>query len=168
LVPPPTDPAIAYPPDPPGVSTTRVRSGFRYSIRAAVVEFDHLSFGVWPLDAIATWCALQTPVPVNQNTGYACSHTDWAIRSWYSTCTLSGPDGNEVVVDCQKLGICASGVCTCSESGCDAQPSPGDTLSEFVVRLTGNLEDLGTKWVGTLSQRNADNDLRATVKLKRK
>jgi hypothetical protein len=166
LIPPPTDPDIAYPPDVPGAGG--VRSGFLYPIHAAVVEFDHLSFGVWPADTMATWCALQTPVQASTNTGYACSHTDWAVRSWYSTCTLSGPDGVEVVVDCTKLALCESTLCVCIESGCDGQqPPPNDRRGDFGVQLSGNLEDLGTRLVGTLRQLDASDDVRAIVKLRR-
>jgi hypothetical protein len=157
LPPPPTDPDLGYPVDPDfsveGIATrdTSVRppvEGFGYLAsgvgslrdyeaagltRIDIVSFDDqdrlidgkLEISFAPTQFFGSWCALQTAdtCPIGQQI------------AWDDPMTCTS--GLELTpIDCQKVSLCASNVCSCPESGpCRYSV---ERLSKLTVRLSSS------------------------------
>ncbi|HEY3495119.1 MAG TPA: hypothetical protein VGK73_10555 [Polyangiaceae bacterium] len=107
-----------------------------------------IRFGVWAHEIYADWCALQTPV-ASQSGGadYNCVDESLSGGARDGACYQKTESG-EVPIDCHKLQLCRSYVCTCDEEQCaGTTPLPGQATG---TQLDGALEQDGNELVGTL------------------
>ena len=159
---PPTDPNVGYPFDPDfnmasaGALDGTLRpplEGFAYTVRQNLTlrELDVLgvnyedAFGVFaqgrvvdgkinvyytPTELFAPWCAMQTADSCvsDQQVGWDSAGTQ---------CTL-GTDFTPI--DCQKMALCASGVCTCEGGVCSQSYDP---TSDLTIRFSDEGELVG-------------------------
>jgi hypothetical protein len=168
LLPPPTDPDVAYPllwTDPDFLSFSSLRDGFQYPIRGARLECRRLRLTASKLDIFAAWCQMQSPVEASSG-AYYCAKPGASIgvpAPGGSDCGLTYPDGSMVTMDCGRYMLCADvRVCACTSTGCDAWGV--DDPAGWSIRIDAALEEDGATLVGTLQP---ESDTRVNVRLGR-
>jgi hypothetical protein len=133
MPPPAPDPNTGYPPsnDPGGVAgaggryAIDVYEGFRYTALAGNVTRDRVRFKIKSSELWQEWCALQTPVPLQDGSeGYGCM-PNLGYSSDGTRCFQADKQ-----VDCGKLQLCTSGVCECTAQSCKAY-GYGDTVFDL-------------------------------------
>jgi hypothetical protein len=136
MPPPPPDPNTGYPPSSGGGAAGaagagarpgfEVYEGFRYTILAGNVTRDRVRFKVESRELWKEWCALQTPVPLQDGSGgYGCLPN----RGYASDGTRCWLDDN-TEVNCGKAQLCSFGVCECTAQSCKAS-GYGDTVFDL-------------------------------------
>jgi hypothetical protein len=144
MPPPAPDPNTGYPPSSSGGAAgaagaagagaapgLEVYEGFRYTILAGNVTRDRVRFKVESHELWKEWCALQTPVPLQDGSGgYGClPNLGWS--SGPEGCRIYDPNtGAERVVDCGKVQLCSFRVCECTAQSCKAT-GYGDTVFDL-------------------------------------
>lgn len=139
--PPATDPDVSYPPgyvhDPSGpvdafFSVDRAE-GFPLSVVAGTADAARFKFGADWYELWQSWCALQTPVPVqNSTTGFGCAN----VGEFGELGCATHVGGQPVPIDCGKLLLCTeSNKCTCTMTSCRIERTSRWT---FDLRLTGD------------------------------
>jgi hypothetical protein len=165
---PPTDPDVDFPPDWDRCDPSGLWEGISYPLHAAAVTGDRIQLGIDTGDLFGDWCALQTPVPVDQvpaadggvETSYGCV-PPWAFGGNGSNgsdaglgCSLLPPDGGPPVpVGCEKIALCQPGAaCACTAASCSARAVPdGTPPNQYPVDLDATLDEAGTTLTGTLA-----------------
>src|ERR1022692_76510 len=177
----PTDPNVGSPPgtsemdqigsvpQPPQIS-----EGFLYPIYATQVQADRIQLGINPPDLYAAWCALQPVTYASYATSFAhdAGYTstvpgivDGGVVNVSYNCipnegvgwgttggTLNAADGTTTPIDCGKLTLCWSHVCSCTASGCASPPiAAGTPVAQYPVELDGALDTTGATLTGTLT-----------------
>jgi len=168
LLNPPTDPTILMLS---GIDTGVALVGFEFPLYDARVEGSRVRLTVSPNDIYGAWCQLQTVVATAQGpTGYGCvvQHVPYdpqlggCINGEWAP-TDGGADAGLLGVNCAQANLCgASGVCTCTVSGCTITPPTGDTP---VIKIDATLENDGANLVGTLLL--DDGRTRVTIRLQK-
>lgn len=168
LLPPPTNPDVAYPlpwTDPDFIMFRSPRDGFQYPIHGASLEARRLRLTVSRLDLFAAWCQMQSPVETSPGV-YQCAKPAAAITippPGGSDCGLTYADGAMATMDCGRYMLCGEAhVCACTSSGCDGWGV--DDPAGWSIRIDAALEDDGAELVGNLQP---DSDTRVTVRLAR-
>jgi hypothetical protein len=189
LLPPATDPTVAYPPGAVPDNSFLLNEGFAYPIYAAQIQENRIQLGINPYDLFSVWCSLQTSFPfrgtiadggpVGPDAGNAGTSTFYnCVQHWPDTsaasgdggslvCSLVNPNGPNEVIDCSKLLLCGEWqVCQCAATGCVQTPVPaGTTAPEFHTELDAALDSTGSSLVGTLVIALGN---RVTVRMQRK
>ena len=150
-VPPATNPDVGYPEGErddrtvgPNFPAVTLRSGFSYTVLGAVVEDRRLRLGIDLHEFYDGWCEIQTPYPSDAPGTYNCIP---GTSGGYDEgqCYQDDPEtGDRIYLDCGKIGMCLSNVCSCTAERCDA-------TSESSVRLDAALESDGDELEGTLT-----------------
>ena len=163
LLAPPTDPNVGFPPglnpgSPDLGYSMGILEGFMYPLHAARVQTDRIQLGVDPADLWVTWCALQTPVPMSDQTAadggalsYGCL-PNLGFSEMANVCALTEPDGTSVPVDCGKLTLCRVVMaCACTAAACNSASVPdGTPVNQYQVEIDGALDATGSTLTGTL------------------
>ena len=143
--PPATDPDVGYPPEPwvrsnqYGQLSHYWAEGFGYSMTNGTLSPDSLQFSIDNQELWSGWCALQPTTWAND--GGSClpnwDSTSTTLANGQPYCYQTNPDNKQVAVrDCGKLALCDSGVCTCSTTNCDYEPSLSDSMAIFDLALS--------------------------------
>ncbi len=140
--PPAMDPNVGYPPGVQSTLPNYVLEGFPYTIARGTLTGSRLQFAIWTREVWAGWCALQVPIP---HTG-SCFAGGSYQENADGTCDLVAPDGQRSQVDCGKLNICASDVCTCNETSCVVSFTSGKIdfdISLMSAMASGSVAGIG-------------------------
>jgi hypothetical protein len=139
--PPAADPDVGYPPEPwvrsnqyAELSSNYWAEGFGYSMTNGTLSPDRLQFSIDNMELWSGWCALQPTTWAND--GGSClpnwDSTSTTLANGQPYCYQTNPANRQLVVrDCGKLALCDGGVCTCSTTGCDYEPSLSDSMAIF-------------------------------------
>jgi hypothetical protein len=143
--PPATDPDVGYPPEPwvrsnqYGELSNYWAEGFGYSMTNGTLSRDRLQFSIDNQELWSGWCALQPTAWANDGGSFLPNwdSTSTILANGQPYCYQTNPANNQVVVrDCGKLALWSSGVCTCSTSSCDYEPSSSDSMAIFDLALS--------------------------------
>jgi hypothetical protein len=143
--PPATDPEVGYPTEPwvrsnqYGELSSYWAEEFGYSMTNGASLPDHLRFSIDNHELWSGWCALQPTTWANDGGSFLPNwdSTSATLASGQPYCYQTNPANNQVVVrDCGKLSLWSSGVCTCSTTSCDYDPSLSDSMAVFDLALS--------------------------------
>lgn len=157
VLPPPTDPDAAYPPQEESIDYMKglaeaVYEQIAYPVYETRLEASRLRLELHSSDAVADWCALQTPVYDEANDRYSCvPNTGGGMDE--NGCWYNGPNDEHIAVSCAKLSCTMS--CACTETSCSA-------VDNGVVKLDGALDDDGQTLEGTLVLNGTPRTIRLT------
>ncbi len=113
--PPATDPNVGYLP---GVQSTGfVVEGFPYTMAGGTLTGSRLRFAIWTPEVWTGWCALQTPLPSG---GWCFLSGSYEENANGTSCAEIDPNGQRIPIDCIRLDLCTSGICTCDDARCVA------------------------------------------------
>jgi hypothetical protein len=149
---PPADPDVGYPLGPNGERRPfpqgNLYSGFSYSVIGARVSEHRLRFEVQPTELFEAWCELQTPVAATYRfppDRYFCAPDTTVFGDDTEGCVQLDAQGNEVPIDCNKVGLCFYDICVCDANGCTS-----DTDGRESVTIDAALASEGSELEGTL------------------
>ncbi len=130
-----------------GEGAVPLKEGFNYTVADSSLTERRFRFGVAMGEIIAPWCALQTSYEAHNwsPTTYLCAPSP---SPYPPSCTVSELQGGTVVsepADCDWAARCYFQHCTCTASGCAANPELG------TASFDATLENGGADLVGTLS-----------------
>jgi hypothetical protein len=145
-----TNPDVAEPPasDTYGTRPLPVVEALPFVLRNVTVSAARLQFGVTSRDAWKHFCEIQTKTYLASDGSYSCLPGVSAVTG--PTCTLNTV-GTPTPVDCGKLELCSSDVCSCTATGCtESSHSPIDV--DFDVALSNGTASGST--TGRLGDKN--------------
>ena len=153
--PPPTDPNAAYPPGFTGgmqFTPSLYMEGFVFTVLDGTFDGSRVQLGVQSTEVFKLYCGLQTQIWGQASDGgapYACL-PNWGFLDMNGSCSSTNPrDPTQIIAyPCEKLALCNSSVCQCTQTSC-ALPVATPTIHFDMVFTPGSLDgsiagDLGS------------------------